>query len=119
MTSFIKCDNSQLTEKQLQQAILAKENNEFGIRVIILGNAANDAIDCSNNGLDEDSIFKNVIGIDSDGKPAIRVAIKKRALIQALGVLSFTNNTTAAAGGIVAGDIYFNTTTSKLVTRLS
>lgn len=119
MADFINCGNSQVTELQLQQAILAKEGTEFGVRVIVLGAANDDAIDCSNNGLDEDSIFKKVIGIDADGKPAIRVAIKKVALIHALGVLSFTNNTTAGAGGLIVGDIYYNTTTSKLVTKLT
>lgn len=76
MADFIDCDINNLTAEQILSALLTKTvAGDWAIRTMQVEACALDAIDCRNNSLPTFEILKKVIGINSCGKPAIRLAI--------------------------------------------
>lgn len=117
MGSFIDCTNNNLTPEQIVAAMLTKNaEGEYGLRVVFIDACATDAVDCSNNSMTPEQGFKASIGLQC-GKPALRIALPKGTFLN--DISTYANDAAAAVGGLAVGDIYFNSTTSKLHARMS
>lgn len=119
MADFITCDTSQLSDEQLFAALITKNSaGDWALRTTFVNACAEDAIDCNNSQIDFKTISRKVIGIDPVcGKPAIRLANTKAYLLQS--VVNYANDAAAATGGVPVGELYYNTTTSKLHVRMT
>lgn len=111
MAKLIDCKNNSLTDEQIMSMLVGKTaDGDWTLRTMIVGEAADNAINCNNNGMSFSEMWRNCIGIDPDtGKPALRIAPYP----------SFVNDGAAATGGLAVGDIYFNTTTERPHTRMA
>jgi len=114
MADFTSCANSQLTFEQLLSALITKTaGGDKALRVMLVDACTLDAVDCSNNSIDADSLLKASIGIASCGKPAIRLGIKPVDLASAFGAASYAD-LTAANTALSAGVIFYNIALAKL-----
>lgn len=114
MTDFVTCANKDLTPEQLIGALLTKTSTkEVAIRTMIVNACADDAIDCTTNSLPIKVNLAKAIGVNSCGKPAVRLGIKPSDLAAALGVTTYAT-LVAANAAEVAGVIFYNTATAKL-----
>lgn len=115
MADFISCDNANLTIEQLAGALLTKTSTgDIAVRVMLVEACADDAIDCSNNAVPLDQLLKASIGIGECSKPALRLGLKKTALLTALGIPTYANNAAAVTGGMLTNQAFYNSTTSKI-----
>jgi len=114
MTAFVNCINKDLTPEQLMGALLTKTSTgEVAIRTMIVDACAEEAIDCVTNSLPIKTNLAKAIGVNSCGKPAVRLGIKPADLAAAFGAVAYAN-LAAANTALATGVIFYNTATSKL-----
>lgn len=113
MTNFVSCLNKDLTPEQLIGALLTKTSGgELALRTMIVDACALDAISCGNSIPMEANLGKT-IGVNSCGKPAIRLGIKPADLAAAFGAVEYAD-LTAANAALAAGVIFYNAALAKL-----
>lgn len=114
MAEFINCTNKDLTPEQLMGALLTKTaTGEVAIRTMIVNACALDAIDCVTNSVPIKTNLGKLIGVNSCGKPAVRLGIKPADLAAAFGAVAYAD-LTAANTALAAGIIFYNTALAKL-----
>lgn len=116
MPNFITCANKDLTPEQLMAALLTKTaglGGEVAIRTMLVPACELDAIDCTTNSLPLKTNLSKAIGINSCGKPALRLGIKAADLALSIGAVSYAD-LTAANTALAAGVIFYNTALAKL-----
>lgn len=115
MSDFLDCGNANITLEQALSAIMTKTSTgDIAVRTMIVEACATDAIDCSNNAIPLDQLLKSAIGIDAGcSKPALRLGLKREALANAIGAVSYAD-LTAANTALAAGVIFFNVALAKL-----
>lgn len=115
MPNFETCNTNHLTDEQLIQSLLTKDaDGKWGIRVTFIDGCEEDAIDCNNGQLTISQALRNCIGINETcGKPALRIANKQAVYLSSIE--EYASNAAAVSGGLVVGQIYWNTTTEVLM----
>lgn len=115
--NYISCSIKDLTPDALSAAMLTKNSDgEIAIRVVFIDADTIDGVECGVP-LNKESAHKATIGLSEGGKPALRLALPKGTYLN--NIATYANDAAAAAGGLAVGDIYFNSTTSKLHARMS
>lgn len=115
--NYISCVLKDLTPEALASAMLTKNTDgEIAIRVVFIDADATDGVECGIP-LNKESAHKATIGLSEGSKPALRLALPKGSFLN--NIATYADDAAAAVGGLAVGDIYFNSTTSKLHSRMS
>jgi len=105
---YIDCNNNIITDAQLLAALITKDaDDKLALRTMFVDACSDDAIDCTNNSLTVDQLKRKVIGINSCGKPAIRLASPRLAEVE--NIVTYADDAAAASGGVPVGGLYYKT----------
>lgn len=115
MANYVTCVNKDMTLEQLASALLTKtEDGEIAIRTMIVDACDENAIDCTTNSIPLTVNIARAIGINSCGKPALRLGMTPESLANALNLVSYADET-AANTALAAGLLYYNQALSAIM----
>jgi len=72
--NYISCLNKEfVTNEDLLLAVAGQNDGKAGLRLVVVESSGEDFIDCNNNDISIEDLFRNIIAVDTCGNPAIRI----------------------------------------------